>query len=48
MKTPIRTVRIPDKLWNAVRKKATKRDETVSAVIVRLLHDWVESDKPAQ
>lgn len=45
MKTPVRTIRIPDKLWNAVRKKAAKRDENASAVIVRLLHEWVESDK---
>lgn len=44
MNTPIRTIRIADKLWNAARKKAAKRDETISAVIVRLLHDWVESD----
>jgi hypothetical protein len=44
MTTPIRTVRIPDKLWNAVRKKAAKRNETVSAVIVRLLHDFIEKD----
>jgi hypothetical protein len=44
MNTPIRTVRISEKLWNAARKKAAKRDETISAVIVRLLHEWVESD----
>jgi ribosomal protein L14 len=37
MSTPIRTVRVPDDVWQAAQDRAAKKGETVSAVIVRAL-----------
>jgi hypothetical protein len=42
MQTPARSVRIPDKLWKQVQAKAKKEHTTVSAIIIRLLLDWLE------
>jgi predicted transcriptional regulator len=39
--TPIRTVRIPDELWEAAQRKASDNDETVSDVIRRALERYV-------
>ena len=35
--TPIRTVRVPDDVWQAAQERAAEKGETVSAVIVRAL-----------
>jgi len=35
--TPIRTVRVPDDVWQAAQERAAAKGETVSAVIVRAL-----------
>lgn len=35
--TPIRTVRVPDDVWQAAQDRAAENGETVSAVIVRAL-----------
>jgi len=35
--TPIRTVRVPDDVWQAAQDRAAEKGETVSAVIVRAL-----------
>lgn len=35
--TPVRTVRIPDDLWTALRIRADERGETVTAVVLRAL-----------
>jgi len=40
-KTPKRGVRIPDELWEAVKRKAADRGETVTAVILRALQRYV-------
>ena len=39
--TPMRTVRVSDELWDAVRVKAQAADVTVSAVIVAALREYV-------
>lgn len=39
--TPPRSVRIPDKLWDAAKAKAAENDETVTHVIVRALRRYV-------
>lgn len=36
-KTPKRSVRVPDDLWQAVKIKARDRGETVTEVIIRAL-----------
>lgn len=40
--TPARSVRVPDKLWKQVQAKAKKEHTTVSAIIIRLLVEWLE------
>lgn len=40
-KTPVRTVRIPDELWEALRIRADERGETVTDVILRALRLYV-------
>lgn len=39
--TPNRTVRVPDELWEAVKRKAADRGETVTEVILRALKRYV-------
>lgn len=39
--TPNRTVRVPDELWEAAKRKAADRGETVTAVILRALTRYV-------
>jgi hypothetical protein len=39
--TPIRSIRIPEKLWLEARAKAKAENDTVSRIIVKLLSDWV-------
>jgi len=39
--TPIRSMRIPDKLWVKAKAKAKKEHTTVSAIVVKALFDWV-------
>ncbi len=39
--TPNRTVRIPDELWEAVKKKASDRGETITDVVIRALKRYV-------
>jgi predicted HicB family RNase H-like nuclease len=38
----MRSVRIPDKLWKQVQTKAKKEHTSVSAIIIRLLVEWLE------
>lgn len=40
-KTPQRTIRVPDELWQAVKEKAKRRGETVTDVIVAALKRYV-------
>lgn len=44
VKTPIRTVRIPDELWDRAQTKAAGRYETVADVIRRALLAYIEED----
>jgi hypothetical protein len=41
MNTPVRTIRIPDKLWKQVQAKAKREHTSASAIIIRLLLEWV-------
>lgn len=44
-KTPMRTVRIADELWNAALAVATRQGETVSDVVREALATYVEANK---
>lgn len=44
--TPIRTVRVPDELWEAAKRAAADRDETVTDVIIRALTRYVREYDP--
>lgn len=39
--TPSRAVRVPDELWEAAKRVAADRGETVTAVIIRALERYV-------
>lgn len=39
--TPVRTVRIPDEMWDALRLRADERGETVTAVVLRALRQYL-------
>ena len=38
---PVRTVRVPDELWEAVKRAAADRGETVTDVVLRALERYV-------
>jgi predicted transcriptional regulator len=38
---PVRTVRVPDELWEAAKRVAADNDETVTDVIIRALERYV-------
>jgi hypothetical protein len=38
--TPIRTVRVNDKLWKAAKTQAKRKDTTISEVINEALRDF--------
>lgn len=38
--TPIRSVRVPESIWQAAKDRAEREGTTVSAVIVRLLERY--------
>jgi len=40
----IRSIRIPDDLWEAAQDVAGQEDETLSQVIRRALRDYIASD----
>ena len=44
--TTQRNVRVPDELWARAQAKARSEYTTVSAVLVRLLNDWVNDGNP--
>lgn len=39
--TPRRTLRIPDELWEAVKRKAADEGETVTDVVIRALQRYL-------
>lgn len=41
-KTPHRTIRVPDDLWDEAKTKAAEREETVTEVILRALRRYVK------
>jgi hypothetical protein len=43
--TPMRGIRVSDKLWNDARKRAAKDETTVTEVIKRALMEYVKSGK---
>lgn len=42
---PSRNIRIPDDIWDAAKKAAEARGETVSVAIRRFLIDYVEQNR---
>ena len=46
-KTPVRSVRVPQPLWDAAKTCADSNDETVTDVIVRALNEYVIPAPPA-
>lgn len=40
-KTPLRSMRIDDDLWNAVRMKTKREGRSITSVIVRALRSYV-------
>ncbi len=45
-KTPRRTVRVPNEVWQPAGQKARDNDENVSEVIRRALTDYIRDDPP--
>lgn len=43
---PLRAVRVPDELWQAAKRKAADREETVTDVILRALTRYVRDYDP--
>ena len=43
--TPLRNIRIPDDEWEAAKRVAAERHETISAVIRRALREYVEEER---
>lgn len=41
-KTPTRTIRVSNELWNAVKEKAALEERTVTDVIIEALKFYVE------
>lgn len=39
--TPVRTVRIPDEMWEALRARADERGETVTDIVLRALRQYL-------
>lgn len=42
--TPLRAFRVPDELWEAVKRKAADRGETVTDVLIRALRRYLRED----
>lgn len=42
MATPLRAIRIPDELWEALQDKAAEKDTDASTVIRELIAKWVK------
>lgn len=40
-RTPVRSVRIPDEVWEALRRRADERGETITDVILRAIHRYL-------
>ena len=40
-KTPVRTLRVPDELWQAAKTKAATKGTTISAELNAFLRRWV-------
>lgn len=38
--TPVRSVRVSNKLWKAAKTQAKRKDTTISEVINQALHDF--------
>lgn len=45
MRTPPRSVRIPDAVWNAARERAEREGTTVTAIILRALTRYAKGGK---
>lgn len=43
--TPMRGIRVSDKLWNAAKRRAAKDETTVTEVIKRALMEYVNAEK---
>lgn len=43
-KMVMRSLRVPEKLWNDAKAKADEQDLNISDVVRELLAEWVEED----
>ena len=41
-KTPTRTFRCPDEVWNAAKEKAAQEGQTVTEIILEALRDYAD------
>lgn len=39
--TPVRSIRIPDEVWEELRRRADDRGETITAVVLRALRAYL-------
>lgn len=44
-KTPVRSVRVPDGLWDAAKVRTAARGETVTDVVVRALNEYTNDEE---
>jgi predicted transcriptional regulator len=44
-KTPTRTIRVSDELWQAVQKKAALADVTVTSIIIQALEAYLTAQE---
>ena len=44
-KTPLRSFRVADEVWQAAKAEAKRRGESVTDVLVRALREYVSSDR---
>lgn len=42
--TPVRTIRVPDDLWNAAKNKAASEGNKLGDVLRAMLEDYVSDD----
>lgn len=47
-RTPHRTIRVPDALWNAAREKAEREGRTLSEVLREMLERYVSAGEDRQ
>lgn len=44
IRIPVRSIRVPDGVWEAAKTEAKRRGETVTAAVVRALEEYGDPD----